>query len=148
MKNIAILVPESAVLAAITDPRYMFTAVNQFLEAAGKPALFNVKLVGLTKEIKLNNGLFSIHTDKLLDEVGTTDLIFIPALSGDMKTALAMNKEFIPWIAEQYYRGVEVASLCVGAFLLASTGLLRGKNALRIGSLPTSSGQCFLMLRS
>lgn len=127
MKNIAILVPESAVLAAITDPRYMFTAVNQFLEAAGKPALFNVKLVGLTKEIKLNNGLFSIHTDKLLDEVGTTDLIFIPALSGDMKTALAMNKEFIPWIAEQYYRGVEVASLCVGAFLLASTGLLRGK---------------------
>ena len=127
MKNIAILVPESAVLAAITDPRYMFTAVNQFLEAAGKPALFNVKLVGLTKEIKLNNGLFSIHADKLLDEVGTTDLIFIPALSGDMKTALELNKEFIPWIAEQYYRGAEVASLCVGAFILASTGLLRGK---------------------
>ena len=127
MKNIAILVPESAVLAAITDPRYMFTAVNQFLEAAGKPALFNVNLVGLTKEIKLNNGLFSIHTDKLLDEVGTTDLIFIPALSGDMKAALELNKEFIPWITEQYYRGAEVASLCVGAFMLASTGLLRGK---------------------
>ena len=127
MKNIAILVPESAVLAAITDPRYMFTAVNQFLESAGKPALFNVKLVGLTKEVRLNNGLFSIHVDKLLDEVGTTDLIFIPALSGDMKTALALNKEFIPWITEQYYRGAEVASLCVGAFMLASTGLLRGK---------------------
>ena len=89
--------------------------------------MFNVNLVGLTKEIKLNNGLFSIHADKLLDEVGTTDLIFIPAISGDMKTALELNKEFIPWITEQYYRGAEVASLCVGAFMLASTGLLRGK---------------------
>jgi transcriptional regulator GlxA family with amidase domain len=33
----------------------------------------------------------------------------------------------IPWISEQYSKGAEVASLCVGAFLLASTGLLNGK---------------------
>lgn len=127
MKNISILVPETAVLAAITDPRYMFTAVNQFLAAAGKSPLFNVQLVGREKEIKLNDGLFSIHTDRLLHEVPQTDLIFIPALSGDMKTALAMNKDFMPWIVEQYEGGAEVASLCVGAFMLASTGLLRGK---------------------
>ncbi len=127
MKNISILVPESAVLAAIIDPRYMFTAVNQFLAMAGKSPLFNVQLVGLTKEIKLNEGLFSIHADRLVQEVPQTDLIFIPALSGDMKAALAMNKDFIPWIVEQYEGGAEVASLCVGAFMLASTGLLRGK---------------------
>ena len=127
MKNISILVPETAVLAAITDPRYMFTAVNQFLAMAGKSPLFNVQLVGLAKEIKLNDGSFSIHTDKLLHEVQQTDLIFIPALSGDMKTALAMNKDFLPWIVDQYEGGAEVASLCVGAFMLASTGLLRGK---------------------
>jgi transcriptional regulator GlxA family with amidase domain len=33
----------------------------------------------------------------------------------------------IPWITRQYKNGAEVASLCVGAFLLASTGLLNGK---------------------
>ena len=33
----------------------------------------------------------------------------------------------MPWIKELYQRGAEVASLCVGAFLLASTGLLDGK---------------------
>jgi transcriptional regulator GlxA family with amidase domain len=33
----------------------------------------------------------------------------------------------LPWITEQYNKGAEVASLCVGAFLLASTGLLNGK---------------------
>ncbi len=127
MKNISILVPESAVLAAISDPLYMFTAVNQFLESAGKPALFNVQLVGLSKEIKLNNGSFSIHTDRLLEEVKNTDLIFIPALSGDLNAALTINKAFIPWIIDRYNKGAEVASLCIGAFMLASTGLLRGK---------------------
>ena len=127
MKNICILVPETAVLAAITDPRYMFTAVNQFLEAAGKPALFTVQLVGLTKEIHLQDGLFTVHVDKLLSEVGATDLIVIPAISGDIQTALAVNQAFIPWIVDKYNNGSEVASLCIGAFLLASTGLLRGR---------------------
>ena len=127
MKNICILVPETAILAAITDPRYMFTAVNQFLEAAGKPALFTVQLVGLTKEIHLQNGLFTVHVDKLLSEVGAPDLIVIPAISGDIQTALAVNQAFIPWIVDKYKGGSEVASLCIGAFLLASTGLLRGR---------------------
>jgi transcriptional regulator GlxA family with amidase domain len=44
-----------------------------------------------------------------------------------MKKALQLNKQLIPWIVEQYKNGAEVASLCVGAFLLASTGLLNGK---------------------
>jgi transcriptional regulator GlxA family with amidase domain len=127
MKQVSILVPETAVIEAIADPRYMFTAVNQFLMAAGKPALFNVQLVGLTKEIKLENSLFSVHTDALLQEVKKTDLVFIPALSGDMKTAVALNQAFVPWIIQQYNNGAEIASLCLGAFLLADTGLLNGK---------------------
>ena len=127
MKNVSILVPETAVIEAVADPHYMFKAVNQFLQASGKPTLFNVQLVGLTREIKLNASLFSVHTDSLLKDVKKTDLIFIPALSGDMETALKLNKNFIPWIVEQYKNGAEVASLCIGAFLLASTGLLKGK---------------------
>lgn len=127
MKKVSILVPEGAVMAAVTDPRYMFTAVNEFLIAEGKDPLFDVKLVGVCKEIKLNGGVFSIHPDSTLKEVKETDLIVIPALSGDMKMAVEENREFIPWITEQYLRGSEVASLCVGAFLLAATGLMKGK---------------------
>src|SRR5690606_33544414 len=58
---------------------------------------------------------------------GQTDLVFIPALFGDMQNAVAANKSLLPWIIAQYEKGAEVASLCVGAFLLASTGLLNGK---------------------
>jgi transcriptional regulator GlxA family with amidase domain len=127
MKHISILVPETAVIEAIADPRYLFTAVNQFLIANGQPALFKVQLVGIKKEMKLENSLFSVHTDILLKDVKKTDLVFIPALSGDMKKALELNKALVPWIIAQYKKGAEVASLCIGAFLLASTGLLDGK---------------------
>jgi transcriptional regulator GlxA family with amidase domain len=127
MKNISILVPESSVMQAICDPQYLFSAVNNFLQAAGKPGLFEVKLVGETREVKLADGHYSVHVDQLLDEVERTDLIFIPALFGDMTEALQRNKNLVPWIVEQYNKGAEVASLCVGAFLLADTGLLDGK---------------------
>ncbi|MGZ3945529.1 MAG: GlxA family transcriptional regulator [Mucilaginibacter sp.] len=127
MKTVAILVPESAVLQGIADPRYLFTAVNQFLSNAGKPPLFNVQLVGLTREVKLNAGAFSIHTDLLLDELKKADLVIVPPLSGDLNAAIKLNKDFIPWIVDQYQKGSEVASLCLGAFLLAATGLLNGK---------------------
>lgn len=127
MKKVAILVPESSVMQAIADPRYLFTAVNQFLAVSGKQALFEVQLVASKREIKLNEGLFSVHADKELQEVGTADLVIIPALAGDMAAAVAANRELIPWIVSQYHGGAEVASLCVGAFLLASTGLLQGR---------------------
>lgn len=127
MKTVSILVPESSVMQAIADPRYLFTAVNQFLTAAGKPALFEVQLVAASRDIRLNEGLFSVHVDRQLEEVKTTDLVIIPALAGDMARAVALNQSLVPWIIDQYDRGAEVASLCVGAFLLASTGLLKHK---------------------
>ena len=125
--HISILVPENSVMQAIADPQYLFSAVNQFMIAAGKKPLFEVHLVGLKKEVKLNGALFSINTSQLMKEVTHTDLVIIPALFGDMKTAIAANKKMLPWIQEQYDAGAEIASLCVGAFLLAATGLLNGK---------------------
>ena len=127
MKTISILVPESSVIQAIADPQYLFSAINQFLAVKGKKPLFKVQLVGAKKEIKLNDGLFSVHPKILIKESKKADLIIIPALFGDMKSAIAKNKNLIPWIKEQHAHGAEIASLCVGAFLLASTGLLNGK---------------------
>lgn len=119
--------PESAVMQAIADPQYLFSAVNQFLQMSDKQPLFKVELVGARKQIKLSQGKFSVFPDKLLNEVRTTDIVFVPALFGDMKTAIEQNSELIPWIQKQYLNGAVVASLCVGAFLLAATGLLDGK---------------------
>lgn len=125
--TVSILVPQNSVMQAIADPQYLFSTVNQFLASQGKNPLFEVELIGEQREIKINNGSFTITTSKLLQEVEKTDLLIIPALFGDMKTAIQSNAGTLPWIVEQYQKGAEVASLCVGAFLLASTGLLQGK---------------------
>lgn len=89
--------------------------------------MFKVQLIGLTKETPAGGGLYTIHSDQLLSEVKHTDLVIIPAVDGDMKQSLEDNRDFIPWITQQYKAGAEVASLCMGAFILASTGLLNGK---------------------
>jgi transcriptional regulator GlxA family with amidase domain len=127
MKNIAILVPETAVVEAVADPRYMFTVINEFLKSQGQASLFNVQLVGLTREVKLMDGLFTITTDAVISAARKPDLIIIPAISGDISHAIKLNNGFLPWIEQQYKDGAEVASLCLGAFILASTGLLNGK---------------------
>ena len=127
MKHISILVPKGAVPVAIVDTRYMFTAINQFYEQAGKEPAFTVELVGLTRQVSLINSVFAVNADRMLGEVKKSNLIIVPALSGDVRKVVEINREFIPWIVDQYNNGAEVASLCIGAFLLASTGLLSGK---------------------
>src|SRR5713226_4810831 len=127
MKQVAILALNDAVSASIADPFIMLNGVNDFLKNAGKPPAFKIQLVGLKKAIKLYDGVFTVHADILLEDMKKADLIIIPALGGEMRSALKKNAAFIPWISKQYKKGADVASLCVGAFLLASTGLLNGK---------------------
>ncbi|WP_159468051.1 GlxA family transcriptional regulator [Dyadobacter sp. 3J3] len=128
MKHIAILVPKGAVaLSCIEGPFNMFTKINEFLESKGKPALFDVKLVGLSKEPEIYDKLFRVYPDATIDEITKTDLIIIPAVNGDKEAVIEANKDFFPWIVQQHEESSEIASLCVGAFLLASTGLLKGK---------------------
>lgn len=127
MMTISILVPVSAVAEAVSNPRYVFTAANQFLQASGREPLFQVELVGATREVSVHDGYCSMRTDRQLTDSPPSNLVIIPALFGDMKAAVAQNQELIPWIVRQHELGAEVASLCVGAFLLASTGLLNGK---------------------
>lgn len=127
MKTVSILVPKGAILGSIEGPRQLLTGVNSYMASMGKPPLFNVELVGLTKETPLIRGMYTIRTKRVIKDVSETDLVIIPAMDGNLQQAIEDNKDFIPWIVKQYERGTEVASLCVGAFLLASTGLVTGK---------------------
>jgi transcriptional regulator GlxA family with amidase domain len=127
MKHISILVPRGAILGSLEGSRQLFTQVNEFFKVRGMPPLFKVQLIGLSKETTLTGGLFTANTDATLDDIKKTNLIIIPALDGDIRNAIKENDAFIPWIIKQYKGGAEVASLCLGAFLLASTGLLKGR---------------------
>jgi transcriptional regulator GlxA family with amidase domain len=128
MKHISILVPRGAAALACIEGAYIaFNKVNHFLAGMGKPPRFHVSLVGITKEAQVYDNFFSVQPDLSIPDAHYTDLIIIPAVNGDMNKVIEMNQEFFPWICKQHNAGAEVASLCVGAFLLASTGLMNGK---------------------
>lgn len=127
MKHITILVPKGAILGSIEGPRQLLTSVNAYYASMNKPSIFKVELVGLSNETPLSSGLYTIRTDRTIKEVSATDLIIIPAIDGDIKEALDQNKDFLPWIVKHYKAGAQVASLCLGAFMLASTGLINGR---------------------
>jgi transcriptional regulator GlxA family with amidase domain len=125
--RITVYVPQNAVIEAISPPYRLFKTANDFLAAAGKKPMFEVEYAGLQKNVKANDGEYIVKTGRLLDEINNTDLIFIPALYGNMKQAVASNAKAIPWIQQMHKKGAAVASLCIGAFLLGATGLVNGK---------------------
>lgn len=128
MKHVSLLIPNGHTsLVNIAGTHQILNQVNGIAAQSGNPPVFDVQLVGLIREIRQDIGLFTVNADCTLDEVEQTDLIIIPAIHTDWPDALERNRAFIPWIVEQYKRGAEVVSLCIGAYLLAETGLLKGK---------------------
>jgi len=128
MKHVSILIPQGHTsLVNIEGTHQILSEVNNLRLGMGKAPLFDIQLVGLSKETTQRDGLFTIKPDCLLHEVGKTDLIIIPAIHGQFPKIVEANRVFIPWIVEQFNNGAEVASLCIGSFFLAATGLLAGK---------------------
>lgn len=128
MKHISILIPRGHTsVVNIGGTHQIFNQVNGMLTEMGEEPVFDVHLVGLEDETRQSTGLFAVSPDCLLEDVDQTDLIIIPAIHDDPDVGFKRNKEFAPWIIDQYKNGAEVASFCVGAFYLASTGLLNGK---------------------
>src|SRR5580692_1874147 len=127
MKHITILVLKDAVLSSIDVAKQIFTRVNDFCLYQGKPPMYQVQLAGVESETSIDKGTYNIRSDEVIANIRRTDLIIIPMVCGNFKTIIEANKEFVPWIIEQYQNNAEIGCLCVGSFLLASTGLLDGK---------------------
>ena len=128
MKHVSILIPQGHTsLVNIEGTHQILSEVNTLRTGMGKAPLFDIQLVGLSKQTTQRDGLFTIQPDCLMKDVPKTDLIIIPAIHGQFLKAVEANQEFIPWIIQQFNNGAEVASLCIGSFFLAATGLLKGK---------------------
>ncbi|RYE40655.1 MAG: helix-turn-helix domain-containing protein [Sphingobacteriales bacterium] len=125
--RISVFVPEYGVIEAITPPFRSFHTANDFLTTFGKKPVFEVEYVGLSQHVPANNGEYMVKTDRLLKDVSSTDLLIIPPTFGDTLKGIEANAEAIPYFKKLHENGASLASLCIGAFLLAETGLLNGK---------------------
>jgi transcriptional regulator GlxA family with amidase domain len=132
MKHLSIIVPDEqttmSTIACVVGAYQVFNEANTYMEKKEKTAIFKMELVGAIKKDFLNNGILTVHHHLAIDEVGKTNLIIIPAsLVRSYEKATKNNKLLIDWIKAQYKQGAEVASMCAGGFMLASTGILNGK---------------------
>jgi transcriptional regulator GlxA family with amidase domain len=128
MKHTTILITEGSFLGSIETSRKGLIEANNYLQHCGKKPVFRVQLAGLTPEISLKGGIYSVHPEVIISRLKKTDLVLIPAFEDDIGKSMKKNQAVIPWLIKQYQSGAELASLCTGAFLLAATGLLQGKN--------------------
>ncbi len=128
MKHLTIIVPEGQNnLSSIVGAYKIFTRANSYRKETGKKELFRIQLAGISKEVEFYDGLFSVKPHTYISTITKTDLIIIPSLNHNYEKAVKKNQLLIDWIDQQYRKGAEIASICTGAFLLASSGLLDGK---------------------
>ncbi len=128
MKHLTIIVPDGENnLSSIVGPYKIFTRANEYWKGFGKKEVFNIQLAGISKKIEFYQGLFTVKPHTNISEIAKTNLIIIPSINHNYEKALKGNKPLVDWITKQYKEGAAVASICTGAFLLASSGLLNGK---------------------
>jgi transcriptional regulator GlxA family with amidase domain len=128
MKHLTILVPDGENnLSSIVGSYKIFTRANEYWKKTGRRELFKIELAGISKNVDFYNGLFTVRPHTNISAINKTNLIIIPSLNYNYQKTLEENKLLIGWIERQYKHGAEIASICTGAFLLASSGLLDGK---------------------
>ncbi len=127
MKNTAVLALKQVNIGSLENARQAFLEANECLKSRGEAPLFDVKVVGIDSPVQTCDGLYRIEADRLITEPMKADLIIVPPMRGNLAEGIQQNNSFLSWIREQYNSGAQVASLCLGAFVLAASGLLDGK---------------------
>ena len=128
MKHLTIIVPDGENnLSSIVGTYKIFTRANNYWKETGRKELFKIELAGLSRQVEFYEGLFTVKPHTHISAIAKTDLIVIPSLNHNYQKAVKGNQLLIDWIEKQYKHGAEVASICTGTFLLASSGLLDGR---------------------
>lgn len=132
MYKVTILGFEQAYASAITGALDLFALAGvtwQRMQGETPQKLFDVQLASLGKKpIQCINHL-QLTSHIAIEEVEHTDLLLIPTIGGAIEPVLAQSRALLQYIQHHYHAGADVASNCSGAFLLAESGVLNGKDA-------------------
>jgi transcriptional regulator GlxA family with amidase domain len=128
MRKITILLHGNVMLSSLAIPLDVFKAAGVFwnmLNEKEPTPFFDVKTATIDgKPVKTYFGQ-TIKPDVSIQDAGDSDTIMIPP--SDASDIL--EPEAVSWLIKSHERGAHIASICLGAFLLAQTGLLDNKSA-------------------
>jgi transcriptional regulator GlxA family with amidase domain len=132
MKKVVILAAEQCVLSTVAAPMDMFLQAgvlwNGMMGLPPSP-LFEVKIVTADGEAVMALNQVPVVPSCSMHEVEEADLIIVPSQGSYFHPEKDEFVERIKWLKRWYAKGADLASICAGAFTLASTGLLDGREA-------------------
>jgi len=100
-------------------------------EAIDFGAEFVIEYCTLGQQVNTTSGLpigQVAHYSKI--QLGKGDFLMIPGSAYDfmISSSFVSERGLFEWIRDQYDNGANICSICMGAFALAESGLLDGKN--------------------
>lgn len=124
MIKTAIIIPAgNPSIVNIEGTRQILSWVNGYCSSRGRDAVFDIEL--------MRPVLGEVHDfyaqARPLGKGDTPDLVIIPAVHGPWEQVRSQNQELISWIKKVYNHGAQLVCYCIGAFLLAESGVLEGK---------------------
>lgn len=117
---------DNSPLTSVSGPMEILALANSLVAPEDRLELQLVSLGG--QPVRCLGGLsLSVHAS--ITDIDQADLILLGAIGEPNERSLNFPVSLINWLQGQYGQGAKIASICTGAFLLAATGLLDGKEA-------------------
>ncbi|AZO26379.1 MULTISPECIES: GlxA family transcriptional regulator [Mesorhizobium] len=127
MRRIEILAYPDVQLLDVSGPLQVFASANDFRTQAGEAAAYEVLVVAASPRIRTSAGLV-LETAALPTRGLEIDTLIVPGGWG--VNAACEDPQLVQWIIGRSRDASRTASVCSGAMLLATAGLLDGRRAV------------------
>jgi transcriptional regulator GlxA family with amidase domain len=144
MNTVALLAVQNCMYSSITGPFDLFSVAaseSRRLSGIAGPLFQPIVVAPANREITAFNGM-PVQAGAFFSDERVYDIVVVPVIFGDLEPLLT-DRETIDWLTRQGRRGACLCSVCAGAFLLAQTGLLKGRKATTHWNLADSFARRF-----
>ena len=126
-RSLGILIFPDVEVLDFCGPFEVFSVARESGATDDSSRLYDVHIIAETDDlVSCRNGLL-VKPDFAIDQHPPLDMVLIPGGRGT-RTEIT-NQTLLKWIAQQHQTAEFTTSVCTGAFLLATLGLLDGKEA-------------------
>ncbi len=131
MKTISLLAVNGCLSSTISTLIDAFSIANRWywLGSGQDVNLIEIQVVSPDGKPVLCSDCIQIHPHRSFVDTYNSVYLIIPAFMPVPSSSVLHDPVILEYITNQHGSGTTIASVCTGAFLLAETGLLRGKDA-------------------